>query len=366
MIDLSEYWDNRYKNNSDSWSLNSPNPVFVQLLAGKKFPLKKELLVLGCGKGHDAFAAAELGFNVNAVDFSKTVISDAENLFPQQSNRPKFFRTDIFELEDSGKIYDVIYEYTVFCSIRPERIEDMLDIISSSLENGGYFITILFPLKELNYAPPNAIDLFSFIESSKKYFSLVYFQKNIDSIKPRKGNEVLLIFKKTDNKMARNLELKTRLNNFEEINEILKAKDITRKDLLMQKDTYYYWEKGLLKLRSVNGSFEFIKYNRDESGENRWSDYFVLEISDDEVEKFFENILNVETVVKKKRELFIYEHTRIHLDDVEVLGKFLELETVVAGDLEDAKKEFEEVVSFLKLDTSNQIKTSYRNLMLEK
>ena len=80
LLDQPEYWNQRYRNNNDTWSLNSANPVFVQLISGKKFPLKEEMLILGCGKGHDAYSAAKLGFKVTGIDFSETAIKEARNL----------------------------------------------------------------------------------------------------------------------------------------------------------------------------------------------------------------------------------------------------------------------------------------------
>lgn len=38
--------------------------------------------------------------------------------------------------------------------------------------------------------------------------------------------------------------------------------------------------------------------------------------------------LGVKGVVKKTRHLYIHEHTRIHIDNVENLGKFVELEVM--------------------------------------
>ncbi len=63
-------------------------------------------------------------------------------------------------------------------------------------------------------------------------------------------------------------------------------------------------------------------------------------------EKFFSNLFDVEVIVKKKRELFYYDDTRIHLDTVNNLGKFLELETLVTNGKADAKKRFEKIICY--------------------
>ncbi|MBN1301543.1 MAG: class IV adenylate cyclase [Melioribacteraceae bacterium] len=167
--------------------------------------------------------------------------------------------------------------------------------------------------------------------------------------------------------MARNLELKIEVDSFEHIIETLKQKGIFQSRLLVQKDTYYKWYKGLLKLRTVNGMYELIKYKRDEKNEDRWSDYFVINIEGYDPELFLSDIFETEVIVEKRRELILYKNTRIHLDEVDKLGNFIELETVVSnGDLVSAKREFNEVVTLLKLDLKKQIKKSYRNLLIEK
>jgi len=166
--------------------------------------------------------------------------------------------------------------------------------------------------------------------------------------------------------VATNLEIKLPINSFEKIKNILMEKSAEDKGILIQKDTYFKYGRGLLKLRNQNGSFELIKYNRDETGKDRWSNYELLFIKGENVEEYLSDILIPECVVEKKRELFLYDNTRIHLDTVKNLGLFLELETLVFDDYEDAKLRFDKVVNLLSLDISAQIRLSYRDLILKK
>ena len=55
--------------------------------------------------------------------------------------------------------------------------------------------------------------------------------------------------------------------------------------------------------------------------------------------------------------------TRIHLDEVEGLGNFIELETVFIDSDEDAISRFNELVDILKLDLEKQIKCGYKELI---
>lgn len=166
--------------------------------------------------------------------------------------------------------------------------------------------------------------------------------------------------------MARNLELKIKLDTHKEIIRLLKKMKAENAGTLKQKDTYYKIKNGLLKLRCVNGRFELIKYLRDEKGKKRWSDYELLYLEGKNPEKYLSQLFLTDTIVEKKRILYIYDGTRIHLDTVKNLGLFLELETVVDKGLKDAERRFNDIVNRLKLDLSKQIKKSYKNLIEEK
>jgi predicted adenylyl cyclase CyaB len=166
--------------------------------------------------------------------------------------------------------------------------------------------------------------------------------------------------------MPRNLEVKLKIDNLSRIREISLALGAEKHALLKQKDIYYNTDKGLLKLRIMPEFSEFIFYNRNEREGERWSDYNLLKISNQEKpEEFFNLIFDTVAIVEKEREVLLYDNTRIHLDKVKNLGEFLELETVVTSTLDDAKTRFNFLVDKLNLDLNNQIKKSYKNLVME-
>ncbi len=166
--------------------------------------------------------------------------------------------------------------------------------------------------------------------------------------------------------MPKNLELKIYCSSFRRLKKALKEINAEFSGELIQKDVYYKNEKGLLKLRIENGEQSLIKYLRDEKGKDRWSDFHVLNFSSGNAEEFLNDILKVEVVVEKKRLLYMYDNTRIHLDEVKGLGKFLELETLVLFGLKDAKNRFNKIIGLLDLDIKKQIKNSYKVLIEKK
>lgn len=166
--------------------------------------------------------------------------------------------------------------------------------------------------------------------------------------------------------MPRNLEIKIQLYSLKDVKHRLKSNRIGLKEILIQKDVYYSVNSGLLKLRIENEKFSLIYYHRNEESSKRWSDYEFVNLSNGNVEKFFSRILKTEVVVSKIRELYLYNNTRIHLDKVKGLGSFIELETMVKNGLVDAKKRFDNMIKILALNTDNEIRASYRDLILKK
>ncbi len=164
--------------------------------------------------------------------------------------------------------------------------------------------------------------------------------------------------------MPVNLELKIKLDSFTSIKALLKKISAEKVSALNQKDVYYKTSPGLLKLRIENGSQSIIKYLRDEKSNTRFSNFEVIHFSDGEGEKFFNDLLKIEAVVEKKRQLYLYNNTRIHLDSVKNLGNFLELETLVLFGKSDAQKRFNEIKRLLKLNGYQQIRKSYRDLII--
>lgn len=164
--------------------------------------------------------------------------------------------------------------------------------------------------------------------------------------------------------MARNLEIKVKLDSHKRIKKILSTNNIKLAEVLKQKDIYYKVKEGLLKLRIENGTQTLIFYNRNEKSKKRWSDYFLLDINSPDAEKFLDKFLKRIVEVKKIRKLYLHDNTRIHLDRVDKLGYFLELETRVLNGLRDAEKRFNYLVELLELKKYPELRDTYRNLLI--
>jgi adenylate cyclase class 2 len=166
--------------------------------------------------------------------------------------------------------------------------------------------------------------------------------------------------------MPTNLELKIRLENPEAVLEKVIEIKAEFQGELNQVDVYYKIKDGLLKLRLEKGSQILIKYLRNEKSGDRWSDYQLISLEKNDAREYLKDILEEEAVVEKRRLLYLYDNTRIHIDTVSGLGSFLELETLVVNGKDDAGRRFDKLVRQLSLNRGNEIRRSYRDLMMEK
>ncbi len=130
-----------------------------------------------------------------------------------------------------------------------------------------------------------------------------------------------------------NLEIKARCADLDAARERAKALATSRVGIDRQTDSYFVTKQGRLKLResSLSGG-QLIPYLRPNQPGPKNSDYGVIPIEEPErVKALLTEILGVHRVVRKVREIWLHENVRIHLDQVEGLGSFVELEAVYDG-----------------------------------
>lgn len=103
---------------------------------------------------------------------------------------------------------------------------------------------------------------------------------------------------------------------------------------LWQRDTYFRVAHGGLKLREERpGAPHLIQFERPDEPQQRESRYRLVEVADaPTLLVALNDALGVRGVVEKRRRLLMWRGVRIHLDSVERLGTFVELEAVAPPD----------------------------------
>lgn len=163
----------------------------------------------------------------------------------------------------------------------------------------------------------------------------------------------------------RNVESKFRYADHDAV--LARALDAgaTDEGLLHQRDQFYTVPKGRLKLRTIDGAgCELMAYQREDRPEARASDYGRYATRDaTSLADVLERALPRADVVEKNRHLLLLRNTRIHLDDVVGLGRFVELETIITTQSDDdAAAEHDEVMTTLGLGGAERIAVGYVDL----
>jgi adenylate cyclase class 2 len=167
---------------------------------------------------------------------------------------------------------------------------------------------------------------------------------------------------------VKNIELKSVCTNLHSAKQKCKQIKAKYKGILKQIDTYFNINPGRVKLRNVNGrKFELIYYSRVGKGSEMESDYEIIKLSDDkEIKSIMKSTIGIRGIVKKKRELYIFENVRIHLDTVSKLGTFIEFEIVCKSpkDLKETPRKMNYLKKVFEIKQKNLISKSYIDLIL--
>lgn len=170
--------------------------------------------------------------------------------------------------------------------------------------------------------------------------------------------------------MARNIEIKARVASLAAVESLAAALSGKEPVAIAQDDTFFACPDGRLKLRAFSdGTGELIFYRRADDTGPKESFYVISPTSSpDTLRDALGLAYGVIGRMRKQRLLFMAGRTRIHLDRVEGLGEFLELE-VVLRDGESAEAgmaEARELLASLRIAPEQLVSGAYLDLLAQR
>ena len=167
--------------------------------------------------------------------------------------------------------------------------------------------------------------------------------------------------------MARNVEIKARIDDIAAIRPLAELLADDRPIEITQDDTFFRCASGRLKLRvCAPGEGELIFYQRgNESGPKESFYLRSPTTSPDTLRESLAAAYGKSGRVRKQRTVYLVGRSRIHLDVVEDLGHFLELEVVLEeGDsIEDGIQEANQLMNALGIKESQLVSGAYVDLV---
>jgi predicted adenylyl cyclase CyaB len=132
--------------------------------------------------------------------------------------------------------------------------------------------------------------------------------------------------------MAANVEIKGRITDFDAFKKRVESISELPAEGIMQEDVFFRTARGRLKLRVFNPERgQLIYYERADRTGPKLSQYEITEtLEPKKMRTVLEKALGLRGIVRKHRWLYWVGNTRIHLDEVESLGSYMELEVVLS------------------------------------
>ncbi|KAM4677550.1 uncharacterized protein O3C94_009643 [Discoglossus pictus] len=167
--------------------------------------------------------------------------------------------------------------------------------------------------------------------------------------------------------MPRNVEVKATVSDWEGILQKCQELSDSHGETLTQRDVFFHTAQGRLKLRNFqDGHGQLIYYERPDHDGPKLSDYSISSTADPiGLEDVLTKALGVRGLVVKRRLLFLVGQTRVHLDKVQDLGNFVELEVVLTDSQtpQDGNVIAQHIMESLGIHPGNLITGAYIDLL---
>jgi predicted adenylyl cyclase CyaB len=167
--------------------------------------------------------------------------------------------------------------------------------------------------------------------------------------------------------MPSNIEIKARVTDFARKCALAEKLSGASPQIIAQRDTFFPCVHGRLKLRELSDTEgQLIAYSRPDTPGSKQSDYLICSTATPALLlETLSTALGTGVVVAKKRSLYLVGQTRIHLDQVENLGAFLELEVVLrpGQPAEEGHAIATEIMRALEVQEADLISGAYADLL---
>jgi len=167
-----------------------------------------------------------------------------------------------------------------------------------------------------------------------------------------------------------NVEIKARCTDAGRIREILRAKNADFRGVDEQIDTYFNCPNGRLKLREGKIENNLIHYLRENSADPKASHVTLFSTENGSLlKKILIDAYGEKIVVKKRREIYFIENVKFHIDAVDGLGAFVEIEAIDAdGRLTETelRRQCDHYVELFAIPQSDLLAESYSDMLLKR
>ena len=149
--ELLDFWQNQYDAGTMGWDRGTVHPpLFDWIECGELTPC--QIVVPGCGHGHEVVHLCMQGFDVTAIDYAPAAIDFLADRLDAEGLQATLLNRDLFAWRESQK-FDVVYEQTCLCAIKPDLRTRYADRVYDWLRPGGKLL-LLMVRTDIEPGPP--------------------------------------------------------------------------------------------------------------------------------------------------------------------------------------------------------------------
>jgi len=164
-------------------------------------------------------------------------------------------------------------------------------------------------------------------------------------------------------------EIKARSNRLNEIRKYLKDQNARYKGTDHQIDTYFKVQAGRLKLRQGNVETNLIYYSRPNTAAPKKSEVLLYQpVDSSDLKTILNKVHDTLCIVDKVREIYFIDNVKFHLDTVQGLGTYVEIEAIdETNELEYdiILEQCNGYMTELKIDDTDLISVSYSDMIVQ-
>ena len=186
------FWEEKYRKNELGWDMGHVSPplkAYFDQLVQKDI----RILIPGGGNSYEAEYLFRSGFNrVFVLDLVEIPLVNFKKRVPDFPEH-QLIQADFFEHRGQ---YDLVVEQTFFCALDPSLRDKYVDHVHQNLTARGRLAGLLFNSVLQDEGPPFGGSLEEYRRRFKPKFQIINMEPCYNSVKPREGRELFIIFEK--------------------------------------------------------------------------------------------------------------------------------------------------------------------------
>jgi len=133
------FWQEKFTSGQTPWDRGSAHPQLKVWLAAGLIPAQAQVLVPGCGRGHELVALGRAGIAALGLDYTPAAVEAARANLGDLPGRVEL--ADVLQWQ-SPELQDIVYEQTCLCALHPDHWQPYAQQIHRWLKPGGLLLAL--------------------------------------------------------------------------------------------------------------------------------------------------------------------------------------------------------------------------------